>query len=59
MLDWSMTDLARAAHVSLSTVQRGEEYQPQPVSDEVRARSETLWKTLAYAFCRTMAMERA
>ena len=37
MLDWTRTDLARAAHVSISTVQRIEETQPDPVSDEVRA----------------------
>ena len=37
MLNWSMTDLARAACVSVSTVKRVEEIQIQPVSDGTRA----------------------
>jgi hypothetical protein len=36
MLDWSITDLAKAAHVSVSTIQRVEDIQPQPVSDSTR-----------------------
>ena len=36
MLDWSITDLAIAARVSVSTIQRIEEVQPQPVSDSTR-----------------------
>ena len=36
MLDWSMIDLANAARVSISTVKRVEEVQPQPVSDSTR-----------------------
>ena len=34
MLDWSMTDLAKAASVSVSTVKRMEMAEQQPVSDE-------------------------
>ena len=37
MLDWSMIDLANAARVSISTVKRVEEVQPQPVSEGTRA----------------------
>ena len=37
MLDWSMLDLARAARVSLSTIQRIEDVEPQPVSEDTRA----------------------
>lgn len=37
MLDWSMTDLARAARVSVSTVKRMEMREPQPLSDEIFA----------------------
>lgn len=36
MLGWSITDLAEAAHVSVSTIQRIEDIQPQPVSDSTR-----------------------
>jgi DNA-binding LacI/PurR family transcriptional regulator len=37
MLDWSITDLAVAARVSVSTVQRFESIQPQPVSDSTQS----------------------
>ena len=37
MLGWSMIELSKAAQVSLSTVQRVEEVQPQPVSNFLRA----------------------
>ena len=37
MLGWSMTDLAVAAHVSLSTIQRIEDTQPQSVSDSTQS----------------------
>ena len=37
MLDWSIIDLAEAARVSVSTVQRIENIQPQPVSESTRA----------------------
>ena len=37
MLDWSMIELSQAAQVSLSTVQRIEEVQPQSVSANLRA----------------------
>ena len=33
MLGWSMTDLAKAARVSVSTVKRVEDAGPQPVSE--------------------------
>ncbi len=35
LLDWSMTDLASAAQVSISTVKRFERGSDQPVSDDV------------------------
>ena len=37
MLDWSITDLAKAARVSVSTVQRIEKSQARPISDFTRA----------------------
>jgi transcriptional regulator with XRE-family HTH domain len=36
ILGWSITDLAVAARVSISTIQRIEDIQPQPVSDSTR-----------------------
>ena len=34
MLNWSMSNLAQAAGVSISTVKRAEDAGPQPVSDD-------------------------
>ncbi len=38
MLDWSMTDLSRAAGVSVSTIKRFEDGRSAPVSDDTVAK---------------------
>lgn len=37
MLDWSITDLAKASRVSVSTIQRIENIQQRPVSEGTHA----------------------
>ncbi len=50
MLDWSMTDLSTAARVSVSTVQRAEERQPQAASNSARAAIQTALEVCGVKF---------
>ena len=50
MLNWSMTDLARAAGVSISTVKRFEDGSVQNVSDHAAARLQDAAETEGVRF---------
>ncbi len=49
-LDWSMLDLARAAGLSISTVQRAEDSRSEPVSGAVHSSLQTAFEMAGIRF---------